>query len=167
MKLNMTPAELRQLVGVKPKRRRTSRTDDLPTILMTQGAFLSGMKFLGERAPEAAGVLLGPKDARLVTQFVPDDTGSSTRESFTFDHVRLNEILRQHAALGVDAKGFWHSHPPGHTSLSDGDLAYVRKVFLNPKNDVAEVFMPLFVDGTAHPFIVYPDGPRAARIVLV
>ena len=145
MEITMSSAELRELVGARKKPRRTSRHDEQPTILMTHGAYLVGMKVLSERHPEAAGVLLGPSDGRLVTQFVPDDTGNGTDGSFTFDHVRLNEILRKFRALGIDAKGFWHS--PGYTRLSKGDLAYAAKIFLNPKSDAAEVFMPIVSAG--------------------
>jgi proteasome lid subunit RPN8/RPN11 len=109
---------------------------------------------------ERGGLLLGPLETEQVTIFVPDRTGESRPGSFTFDHARLNAALAGWLAQGFDCKGFAHSHPPGCTELSDGDLEYVRGILALPANDVTEVLMPVVCDGRMHGFIVYPDRPN-------
>lgn len=155
----MITMELSDLVDlVRPKRKKKPKVADHggQVLLMAKTAYEAGMDFLGGREPEAAGLLIGPKRHRSVTHFVPDMTGKSTPGSFTWDHDGLNKILRQYLPLGLDAKGFWHSHPSGCRRLSQGDLSFVKRVFSTPGNDET-VLMPLFVDGACHPFIVHPD----------
>lgn len=169
MRIEATPAELRAFLC--PKRIKMpavtrQKTSGGPVILMARTAYEHGMRDLGGREPEAGGLLVGPKGHRSVTHFVPDSSGTSRPDSFTWDHASLNLILRRYRELGLDAKGFWHSHPPGFDRLSDGDLAFVRRVVLTPGNDVEEVLMPVYEAGTCHPFIVYPDL-RAVRARLV
>ena len=136
---------------------------------MAQSCYQHVIRELTTREPEAGGLLLGPEGHSSVTHFVLDETGHGTAASFTFDHERLNALLRQHRAVKLEGKGLVHSHPRGCTHLSEGDLIYARKLLGNPKNDASEVLMPLVVDGSLHPYVVYrdrPDQPAYARLVL-
>jgi proteasome lid subunit RPN8/RPN11 len=140
-----------------------------PEILMTRPAYDLAVAALASRPPEFAVFLLGPRDHPLVTHVVPDTTGEGTPGSFRVGAKRLNEVLKQYAPLGLDGKGFWHSHPDGCDRLSAGDLAFVGKLFANPKNDAREVLMPITSGGRVFPFVVRRDRPNegtAAEFVL-
>lgn len=146
------------------------RAFNLPIIQVAQTCHQQIVRDIMSKPPEVGGWLLGPTGSPVVTHFVLDSTGRGTAASFTFDHTRLNDILRQYVALGLDAKGAIHSHPSGYTRLSSGDLTYVKKLFNNPKNDVHEIYMPIVVDRNIHPYIVYrdnPDEPQPAQLVLI
>src|SRR5438067_966546 len=132
MKIQIEAAELAALVGLiggvrKPSKPRT-RTRS-PRILMTRPAYDQAVAALASRPPEFAVFLLGPKDHPAVTHVVPDTTGEGTPASFRVGAKRLNEVLRQYAPLGLDGKGFWHSHPDGSDRLSAGDLSFVQRLF--------------------------------------
>jgi proteasome lid subunit RPN8/RPN11 len=129
------------------------------TLLMSDAAYEQCFDELASREPEFACVLLGPVGHRSVTHIVPDTTGEGTPTEFRIGARRINEILRQHVPLGLEAKGFAHSHPSGCDRLSGGDLTYVRRLFANPKNDITEIHMPIVVDGRFLPFAVRRDRP--------
>lgn len=125
------------------------------------------MRYLITRPPEAAGALLGPKGANLVTRFVPDRWGQATPASFTFGTAGLNRSIRRFIIRGEDVKGLVHSHPHGCTRPSGGDLIYLDRLFRNPKHDdVREFWFPIVEGGAFRPFIALRDeagGP--VRIV--
>jgi proteasome lid subunit RPN8/RPN11 len=129
---------------------------------MTRPAYDEAIKALSSREPEFAVFLLGPKDHPAVTHVVSDTTGEGTPVSFRVGAKRLNEVLKAYAPLGLDGKGFWHSHPAGSERLSDGDLAFVQRLFANPKNDIREVVMPITSGGLVFPFVVRRDNPHTA-----
>jgi proteasome lid subunit RPN8/RPN11 len=146
-------------------------SDTPPLLRITRSACNDAVQELGDRTPEYAGILLGPKDSDIVTHFVADEQGAATRSSFTLNVDWLNKVIRRFVRCGIDVKGVVHSHPPGVPSPSQGDLAYVRDVFATPKNDDAdELFLPIFCDGRLHPFVIGRDIPlriRAAELVLI
>lgn len=147
----------------RPRKRRSRRRQHhrlTPVILMAQTVYQDIINHLATKPPEAGGVLIGPRDHRSVSHYVPDDTGTSSPTSFTFDHKRLNEILRDYVRLGLDAKGFVHSHPPGVHRLSSGDHAFIRTQLSNPKNTPGEILMPIVVGREIIPYIVYADQPQ-------
>jgi len=140
-----------------------------PQILITRPAYDTALAALASRAPEFAVFLLGPRDHPAVTHVVPDTTGEGAPGSFRVGAKRLNEVLKQYAPLGLDGKGFWHSHPDGCDQLSEGDLAFVGKLFANPNNDAREIVMPITSGGRVFPFVVRRDRPNeglAAEFVL-
>jgi hypothetical protein len=137
---------------------------------MTRPAHDQAAAVLASREPEFAVFLLGPRDHPLVTHVVPDTTGEGTPTSFRVGARRLTDVLRQYAPLGLDGKGFWHSHPPGSDRLSPADLAFVAKLFANPKNECREVLMPITTGGVVFPYVVRrdcPDQALAADLVLI
>lgn len=167
MKIELTAAEFRQFFGRARGRSRPSRR---PQILMTTTAYDQAVAALQSCEPEFAVFLLGPRNHPAITHVVPDTTGEGTPASFRIGAKRMNEVLRQFAPLGLDGKGFWHSHPQGNDRLSDGDLAYVAKLFANPKNDAHEVVMPICSGGLVFPYVVRRDRPGKglpADIVLI
>lgn len=148
----------------QPRRRRR------PKLLITRPAYDQAVAALASREPEFAVFLLGPKDHPAVTHVIPDTTGEGTPASFRVGARRLNEVLRQYVPLGLDGKGFWHSHPAGCERLSEADLAFARKLFANPNNDAREILMPITSGGKVFPYVVRRDRPNvgtAADLVLL
>lgn len=144
---------------------------DADAILLSQAVYLEVLDEFDIHEPEAAGLLIGPKNHGIVTHFLLDDTGAATPVSFTLDHVQLNQKLKPFLACGLDVKGVVHLHPPGIHSLSFGDLVYARKVFGNPKNQNLDRFlMPLVVDRRMYGYVLIPDGAglrvRPAKLLL-
>ena len=153
----------------KKTRIEPARIEDMPVMKMTQTPYQQIIRDIGIPKPERGGVVLGPVDEKIVTHFIFDATGVGTAASWTFGHQWINEVLKKYAPLGLDMKGFVHSHPSGITSLSSQDLKDFRKPFDNAKNgDLTEVLAPLVVDGQIYPYILYRDNPKPvlARIVL-
>ena len=131
---------------------------------MTQTVYLEIMRHLSSVAPEAGGMLLGPKSHPVVTHYVRDKKGKATAASFTLDAAGLNRVLKKAIACGMDCKGLVHSHPQGCTQPSGGDLAYVRKAFANEKNkDLAEFLLPIFCGGILLPYIVRPHDENLVQ----
>jgi len=138
-----------------------------PRLLVAATAYAACLRELSAREPEFGGLLLGPAGHPAVTHFVPDLTGAAAPSSFTVGAARLNEILRQYVPLGLEGKGFAHSHPSGFDRLSPADLRYAAKLLANPRNDAAEVLMPVVCDGRFLPFVVRRGRRRAVSAELV
>lgn len=163
---------LADALGSSPfSRRRRARPAYLPLLKMTQGAYHQMMAALAERPPEAAGILLGPKDDEpLATHFVLDASGVATTVSFQLDVEHLNEILCQCRQFDLTCVGIVHSHPTGICGPSHGDLIYVERVLGHEANGNAGVFLfPIFCDGRLHPYILCRTDslPQVAPAALV
>ncbi len=151
------------LAALRPRRRQRAQ------ILMARTAYAEALAALSSREPEFAVFLLGPRGHPAVTHVVPDTTGEGTPASFRIGAPRLNEVLAKFAPLGLDGKGFWHTHPPDCERLSEGDLTYARRLLANPKNDAHEILMPVLSGGLVFPYVVRRDRPTravAAELVL-
>lgn len=127
---------------------------------MVERAYRAIIDHLGSVEPEAGGMLLGPRGTSIVTHYIPDLRGKATGASFTLDAKGLNQVLKNHLECGLDAKGLVHSHPSGIPRPSFGDLEYVARSFVNPKNrNVTEFFLPIFCDGQMFPYVVLAAQP--------
>jgi proteasome lid subunit RPN8/RPN11 len=138
---------------------------------MTQGAYRQTMAALGSRSPEAAGILLGPKeDEPFATHFVLDTCGIATSVSFRLDVEHLNKVLARFRQCDLTCVGIVHSHPTGIQAPSHGDLEYVERVLGHEDNDETSVFLfPIFCDGRLHPYILCRTKslPRIAPAALM
>ena len=140
-----------------------------PRLMIARPAFEQGVRELTSRQPEFSLLLLGLQGHPGVTHVIPDTTGEGTPGYFRIGAKRLNEVLRQYEPLGLEGKGFWHSHPPKCERLSQGDIDVVGRLFANPKNDATEVLMPIMSGGKVFPFLIRrsrPDKPVAAELVI-
>jgi proteasome lid subunit RPN8/RPN11 len=137
------------------------------TFPITQGAFLEAMSYLGGRAPEAAGILLGPRnDEPLVTRFVPDLIGQGNPVAFELHGPFLNHVLQDLKPQGLTVLGVIHSHPNHFSRPSSGDLEYFQRLFARPANARAtHLFVPIVCDRQLYPY-VYVEG-RVAPATLV
>lgn len=137
---------------------------NLHFLKMTQGAYRRVVDELGQRRPEAAGVLLGPADNEpLVTHFVLDSSGNGTYASFTLDARFLNQVLAQYRGCGMTCVGIAHSHPTGITAPSMGDRQYLAELFRQTGTEQPFLF-PVFCDGQLHPYLALP-GERLPEMV--
>lgn len=137
---------------------------NLHLLKMTQGVYQRVMTELGERRPEAAGVLLGPTDNEpLVTHFVLDSSGVGTYASFSLDAQFLNRVLAQYRGCGLTCVGIAHSHPTGVTSPSMGDRQYLAEMFRQTGTEQPFLF-PVFCDNQLHPYLALPSS-RIPEIV--
>lgn len=129
--------------------------EDFDHIFMLDSVFDEARAYFAARRPEAACLLLGPKNHDLVTHMLTDEEGRATPVSFTLAAASLNRQVKPYLAAGCDIKGIWHLHPPGVTSLSYGDITYVRNLFLNSKNSSLDRFlMPITAGGRFYGFVV-------------
>lgn len=102
----------------------------------------------------------GKRARRGLASFVPD----------VESHQRELEYWRScYASLGVDYVGEWHSHPPGETELSDGDLQQVDEILSDDSYYLPYgIYTPLFTleDGSykLHSWYIPRDGAQPTLI---
>lgn len=143
-----------------------SRTEDATgasphELIMTRPVYGRIVEALGSVAPEAGGILLGPRDSGLVTHYRHDDKAMVTEKTFTPDIASLNAFLRGALDFGLDVKGIVHSHPPGVPHPSGPDIDYVLKAF--QVSSTPEFLMPIFCDGQLHPYVITRDAVKDGR----
>lgn len=109
---------------------------------------------LGSREPEVGGLLVGPRNSRIVTHFVLDEAGQPGAASYTLGHEWLNSRLVSYRECGLDVKGIAHSHPSGHPTPSDGDRRYLELLLSKPQNHAAEIYFPIQCDGRLRAYVV-------------
>lgn len=136
----------------------------IPVMQIASTVYMQLMSHLTTRPPEAGGVLVGPRDHDAVTHYLPDETGDGTPVSFTFDHIRLNQLLARLEAARLDAKGVVHSHPLGCPMPSRGDLSYVARCFaLAEATTLPRFLLPIVCGQLIYPYIVTHDRPWVAQ----
>ncbi len=103
---------------------------------MTRAVYDAIRRDVGSRPAESGGILLGSRSDFVVTEFVFDPHGSTSRGGYDPDTVYLNRRLKElWQGRGLELLGFVHSHPPGVTRLSGdwggniGDLGYMQAIF--------------------------------------
>lgn len=157
--------------GTIPPSNSLAATSELPkpSMQFDQKAFRKLFDFFDQHLPEEAGILIGDKsDESIITDFVPDQCGRGTAVSFQLNATFLNRVVKDRDAVGQTCIGIAHSHPPGVTQPSSGDLAYFRRLFSRPANQAAtSLYVPIFCDGRVYAY-VYQDGRiHPAQIVLI
>jgi proteasome lid subunit RPN8/RPN11 len=111
----------------------------IPPIRMCRHVRCQIMSSIGARRPESGGILLGPVGSNDITAFYFDQSGTCSGATYTPDHVTLRQKMKnQWLPAGLDMKGFCHSHPGVFDRLSNGDLAYIRRLLV--KNTDMGVF---------------------------
>ena len=117
------------------------------------------------------GILLGPEDTQdLVIRYVKDTHGDSRPASFTIDENYLNREIKKVREAGLSCVGIIHSHPPGCTRPSYGDLEFLRRIFGNPKNGGGWFLFPIVCGQQLYPYLINTQDVRRfqlAELVLV
>lgn len=136
-----------------------------PRLLMAQTTYLQIMHHLTTVPPEAGGPVFSMMDHAAIIAYHADDSAKTTSVSYTLVCTRLAEPLRVRRLAGLTCVGVAHSHPPGYASPSFGDMQYVQKVFVNPKNVALTQFcLPIVCDGVLWPYVIFRDEPTIAHM---
>jgi hypothetical protein len=137
----------------------------IPPIRMDRHLPCRIMRALASRRPESGGILLGPIGCDDITDFYFDATAECTGATYTPDHVTLGRKLKQQwLPVGVDFKGFVHSHPRGCDRLSWGDMRYIQRLLA--KNPDMNFFAAPIVNPQEfclRPIIVLREQPQVQR----
>lgn len=106
------------------------------TMEFTRQAYESIAQSVGSRPAESGGILLGSRDNYLVTKFIFDTNGSTSRCGYDPDVNFINRCIKEEwEHNGLELLGFVHSHPPGVRRLSGdmgngyGDIGYLKAIF--------------------------------------
>jgi proteasome lid subunit RPN8/RPN11 len=119
---------------------------------------------VGRKRAEQGGALGWREDERVVRYFQFDDTAARTGATYSPDSATLNAMFQNDwNPRGIRLAGFVHSHPPGLTRPSSGDLAYAKRI-LAAIPDLPYLLLPIAqtVPDTGEfrlvPFVVVRDG---------
>lgn len=150
---------LRQILGSRKER----QPEDVPVIKISCKVCKEILLTIGSRPPETGGILLGPIGTDEITHFFFDDDANCTRKTYSPDHVKLNQKLKEEwIPAGIDMKGFVHSHPGNYDTLSPEDLAYINRLQKNEKNeDMATFIAPIVIPSQFRfrPIVVLRERP--------
>lgn len=86
---------------------------------------------------ETGGIFIGPTDDNnIITHAIPSsiyaERGSITYYQSQEDIKILNKKIKQFFISGQDFKGYWHKHPSGIITLTDGDIETCLEMFHEP-----------------------------------
>ena len=155
----------------KSEQTRPDKSTEIPELRMDSVAYKSMLLTIGSHRPETGGILLGPIGSNDITTWYFDRGGNCTGASYSPDHVNLNQRMKDiWLPLGIDMKGFVHSHPGRHDWLTTGDLAYINRL-LDKNDDMTMFAAPIVipVEFRMRAIVVLrekPRQPQEARLVL-
>jgi proteasome lid subunit RPN8/RPN11 len=142
-----------------------SNLTSVPPIQITREALGRIMCSICSRPPETGGILLGPVDGNDVTDFYFDYSARCTGGTYAPDHITLRQKMKgQWLPIGIDMKGFVHSHPGALDRPSAGDMVYIARLLeKNPEMPffVAPIVIPL--QFRIEPYVVLRDDPQRAH----
>lgn len=99
---------------------------------------------LPEKPPEIGGIIGGQNG--VVTKYEMDrgtDTGRGC--SYAPDVEHLNSTIENWTENGIDFYGIFHTHFFGVRTLSNGDIAYMKKIIEAMPDTKKELIFPVFV----------------------
>ena len=133
-------------------------------LYLARGVYDEIARTVGRMRAEQGGALGWREDERVVRYFQFDDTAARTGATYSPDYATLNAMFQQDwNPRGIRLAGFVHSHPPGLTRPSSGDLAYAKRI-LDAIPDLPYLVLPIAqtVPDTGEfglvPFVVVRDG---------
>ena len=136
----------------------------MPELRVSKKVHKEIMLTVGARPPETGGILLGPAKCSDVTDYYFDITGDCSGGTYSPDYITLRRKMKEDwLPVGIDMKGFVHSHPAGFAALTAGDLRYIARLLA--KNDDMEMFaapIVLPMQFRICPFVVLRQAPRKA-----
>lgn len=110
---------------------------------MTREVYTKIRATIGKHTAETGGMLGGDREKGIITHYEYDETARRSGATYSPDHHRLTELLRQSwNPAGVKLMGFVHSHPPGCRAPSGGDHVYAESI-LRANDSVELLFLPL------------------------
>lgn len=95
--------------------------------------------------PETGGILGGISNT--VTYFV-FDVGLNTKQAGCYypDTQRLNHILSLWQCQNIEFYGIVHSHIDNQTTLSSGDIQYIKKIMYSMPHKNKSLYFPLVIN---------------------
>jgi len=101
------------------------------------------VKCLGQNQTEHGGIL-GARPGEAISEFYFDYSGKSTKDSYTPDCDRINDILENEwFPKGVYMVGLIHSHDASCIFPSCGDLLYAERIYRSLDID-DDFYIPIF-----------------------
>lgn len=97
---------------------------------------------IGSLACETGGIGGALEGSVLIDHFYFDANSMNTKLTYTTDHEKLNEVVRDWNRLGVRTRMMIHSHPGRMTAPSQGDLLYAARI-LAAIPDLEALWIPI------------------------
>lgn len=120
---------IRQIPFRVPLRGQVSRALSCAQLQMTRSVIEEIHKTIGSRPAEYGGILGGSREDGVVRYFYFDELAERSRGRYSPDVGTVNKVLsKDWDAAGINLLGFAHSHPPGMSHPSGGDIEYARKI---------------------------------------
>lgn len=112
---------------------------------------------------ETGGVLIRPKNQKLVVTDIITSTDFAERSQYTYyqseeDVEAMNSQLRQFQQRGYDFSGYYHLHPPGMSQLSHGDMQTAIEILKSPSYKLNNFLLMSIVTAIKGQFPIYVYG---------
>ena len=94
--------------------------------------------------PECGGILGGINE---IVMFYVKDLGSASPNSNRYypDVDKLNSVIAEWTAVGIDFMGIFHTHPSGDEKLSQADYEYIESILENVSEYTDSLYFPLLI----------------------
>ena len=144
--------------------------DESDMLLMSWEVMLQIECFIGDVTAEHGGVLGGSREDGIVQSFHFDRSARPSSATYSPDTASLKRLFADDwNPRGINMLGFVHSHPPGVTRPSGGDLIYAERI-LSANPSLSRLLLPIIVttaDAGAFellPYAAVRGGNRSIRI---
>ena len=112
---------------------------------------------------ETGGVLIRPKNQRLVVTDIITSTAFAERSQHTYYQTKddvnaMNSQLREFQQKGYDFNGYYHLHPPGMSQMSDGDGQTAIEILKSPSYKINNFLLMCIVTAIKGQFPIYVYG---------
>ena len=171
-RLSQAPVESRPTAAGSRESHSTNRPEKLHTtptsrprrLRITKVVLREIERTVGSFPAETGGVLGGNLETGLISHFYYDVTARQTGSEYSPDHVTLNQLLKgDWNPRDIRLLGFVHSHPPGVTKPSAGDLRYAR-VLLDGLTELDRLELPIVMTKPdTGAFELFPYGARRGQ----
>lgn len=113
------------------------------TLVITETVLDAIARTIADLPAEQGGLLGGSYEDGVVRYYYFDHTSARSGATYSPDHVLLTKLLETDwNPRGVRLLGFVHSHPPGCSKPSGGDLVYARRI-LEAIPDLPRLLLPI------------------------
>lgn len=100
------------------------------------------LKSIPEPPPEKGGIL-GQQNGVITVFYCDDNSSSEFIDRYVPDTLKLNKVISEWQKNDIYFCGIYHSHYEGDTSLSGGDIEYIKVILDSLVGVVEELYFPL------------------------
>ena len=112
-----------------------------------------------DSVPPECGGIIGGKNEMISTYYHDITPGCITKAIYEPNAEQLNIVIHEWNEIGISFYGMLHSHPDHETTLSNGDIAYIKKMFSSLPNGSKLYFPIVLPKQTIIPYLVkFNDG---------